>query len=644
MKQDFSKRLQKTYIIALAIIALLTIGSQYLVRRAIDSQASDSRVINIAGRQRMLSQKLAKTALILATDTTQNATRIQEFQETLGLWSRAHKGLQFGDKQMQLPSLNNDSVKTAFAKIEADYQQIADASIRLIDIYTQNNEGVNQAFVQGYLQTILAHEGSFLKQMNEIVNLYEREAQRKIENLKKIELFLLIITLITLFLEAYFIFRPAIKNIKLYIEKIQNYNEELATSEEEIRQNLEEIHAMHDSLLISQNKLKQLSLIAQNTSDCMIITDSEGFALWVNDGFYKLTGYTIEDIRDRKPGRILQGKATDPETVKRIREKLSNREVVMEDIINYDKSGRKYWTRILINPVFENGELTNFIAVQNDITERKNSQDAIEQQKKQIEALYKDVTTSINFAQKIQTAILPQKREIDEYLPQNFIIYKPKNIVSGDFYWFYATGHQFIIVAADCTGHGVPGAFMSLIGNDLLNQIVVGRQILQPSLILKELNEEIRVAFRQDKILNHVGMDLAICMIENYGQGKTNKKLWYAGAKSPLIYVRNNQIHKIDPSGVVLGVTNQKEFIFEQHQITIDSPTSFYLFSDGYHDQFGGSNNEKMKKKHFQELLFQVNQLPMEEQGKLLAEWFEDWKGNKKQTDDVMVIGFKIES
>lgn len=131
-------------------------------------------------------------------------------------------------------------------------------------------------------------------------------------------------------------------------------------------------------------------------------------------------------------------------------------------------------------------------------------------------------------------------------------------------------------------------------------------------------------------------------MIENYGYGKANKRLLYAGAKSPLVYTQKGQMHKVDASSIVLGASNQSNINFEEHEIMIDAPTSFYLFSDGYHDQFGGSQNQKMKKKHFQELLFQIHQLQMEEQGKLLTEWFEEWKGNEKQTDDVMVIGFKM--
>jgi PAS domain S-box-containing protein len=648
MQGNFTKRLQNTYIIALSLIALLSIGSQYLVRTNIESQTADSRVINVAGRQRMLSQKLTKTALILVNhrdslaDRAQYLKRLKELKETLDLWTRSHIGLQAGNVSMQLPVLENDSIKLAFEKITPSYQAMVSASNAILDSLLLVNEEMKASIFNQNLALILESEGGFLKQMNEIVSLFEREAQRKITRLKNIELALLVLTLLTLVAEAFLIFMPANRAIKSYILKVQNYNEELATSEEEIRQNLEEIHAMHENLLQSQIRLKQLSMIAENTSDCLIITDKEGRAVWVNEGFTKLTYYRLEDIEGKKPGNVLQGKDTAPQTVHRLREAIRKAEPILEEIINYDKFGNPYWTRILINPVFENDELVNFIAVQNNITERKDTQKTLEAQKKQLEVLYKDVTSSINFAKRIQKAVLPTAEEITQFLPNNFIIYKPKNIVSGDFYWFHATEQHLVIVVADCTGHGVSGAFMSLIGTDLLNQIVIGKKEVSPSKILKALNEEIKIAFKQDKILNYVGIDLAICVVENYESGKNDKKVRYAGIKSPLVYVQKNQIRKLEASSMILGSSRQENTNFDETEIVIDAPTEFYMFSDGYHDQFGGGENQKLKKKYLQELFFQIHQLDMDKQGILLNEWFETWKGQEKQTDDVLVLGFRI--
>jgi serine phosphatase RsbU (regulator of sigma subunit) len=197
-------------------------------------------------------------------------------------------------------------------------------------------------------------------------------------------------------------------------------------------------------------------------------------------------------------------------------------------------------------------------------------------------------------------------------------------------------------VVADCTGHGVSGAFMSLIGTDLLNQIVIGKKEVSPSKILKALNEEIKIAFKQDKILNYVGIDLAICVVENYKSGKNDKKVRYAGIKSPLVYVQKNQIRKLEASSMILGSSRQENTNFDETEIVIDAPTEFYMFSDGYHDQFGGGENQKLKKKYLQELFFQIHQLDMDKQGILLNEWFETWKGQEKQTDDVLVLGFRI--
>jgi serine phosphatase RsbU (regulator of sigma subunit) len=261
-----------------------------------------------------------------------------------------------------------------------------------------------------------------------------------------------------------------------------------------------------------------------------------------------------------------------------------------------------------------------------------------------------DITSSINYAQRIQYAMLPHYEEIKRVLPKSFILFKPRDIVSGDFYWFVEAnyknkdftnilGQKIIITAADCTGHGVPGALMSMIGNELLNIIVLQQKITEADQILNELHEGIRYALHQEATLNQDGMDIALCVID-----KENKLVEYAGAKNPLIYVQKNEVVQIKGDKMPIGgrqIEEKREFT--KHSIPISSPTTFYLFSDGYQDQIGGVNEKKFMIKNFRELLQQIHLNPFEEQKTILDDTFENWKGQMFQLDDVLVIGFSVE-
>ena len=274
-----------------------------------------------------------------------------------------------------------------------------------------------------------------------------------------------------------------------------------------------------------------------------------------------------------------------------------------------------------------------------------------------------NITRSINYAERIQDALLPGIEKLKRNLPESFILFKPRDIVSGDFYWFseaepsfakqnsiiekikqkgslnkLLTSKNFIISAVDCTGHGVPGAFMSMIGINLLHEIV-SRGVVEADLILNELHKEVRHALKQEHSDNKDGMDMALCVIK-----KDEKIVEFAGANNPLIYIKNNEINVIkgDRKGIG-GDQKETERLFTKHKVSIDAPTTFYIFSDGYIDQFGGKDGRKLFPKYFRQILLQIHDKPMDEQKKLLDEKFKEWKGDKyQQIDDVLVIGFKL--
>jgi serine phosphatase RsbU (regulator of sigma subunit) len=273
----------------------------------------------------------------------------------------------------------------------------------------------------------------------------------------------------------------------------------------------------------------------------------------------------------------------------------------------------------------------------NIILEKKNL--FISEQKNEIEIQQKDLTDSINYALNIQQAALKGNANLEGIVDDHFVLYKPVAIVSGDYYWFSFVDHKLVIVAADCTGHGVPGAFMSIIGMNLLNQFVKSEKMFMPDEILMRLNTAIVKTLDQEKSHNRDGMDAAICTVDFDA-----RKLYFAGAMRPMIIVNDGQIQIVKGSNASLGGSQESvERIqsFELQTFDISSPTRFYLFSDGYPDQV----NEKMKKlssKRFYDLIAQMNTMPWKEQRSHLESFFVSWMGNMEQVDDVMVLGFSL--
>ena len=259
----------------------------------------------------------------------------------------------------------------------------------------------------------------------------------------------------------------------------------------------------------------------------------------------------------------------------------------------------------------------------------------------EIEEKNKDITDSINYALRIQQAILPDLEEIKKILPESFVLFKPRDIVSGDFYWFHQIGKYIFVAAADCTGHGVPGAFMSMIGISLLNEIIIEKQIHSPSMILDELRKGIIKSLKQKNETAQAnvqdGMDIALCRIENDAL-----KLEFAGANNPVFIVRNGKIIEFSPDKMPIGTYVDTNKPFTNHTSELQKGDAIYLLSDGYADQFGGPKGKKFMYKQLQELFLSVSVLTPEEQKNKLISVFEGWRGNLEQVDDVCVIGVLI--
>jgi serine phosphatase RsbU (regulator of sigma subunit) len=251
----------------------------------------------------------------------------------------------------------------------------------------------------------------------------------------------------------------------------------------------------------------------------------------------------------------------------------------------------------------------------------------------------KDITDSITYAKRIQQAILPPEKMVQELLPDSFILYKPKDIVSGDFYWVAELGNMVMFAAVDCTGHGVPGAFMSIVGQNILSQAVNEHRLSKPDQILNFLNEEVsRNLGKDEKHQIKDGMDLALCVMS-----KTSRTLEFAGAFNPLWILRGDEIIEIKGNKFPIGSFMDGELKnFTRHEVKLEKGDQLYVFTDGYADQFGGPKQKKFKYKNIKKLLLDHRHESMERQKQILDNTLRDWKGDLEQIDDILVMGVRV--
>ncbi len=262
----------------------------------------------------------------------------------------------------------------------------------------------------------------------------------------------------------------------------------------------------------------------------------------------------------------------------------------------------------------------------------------IKQQRDQIFQQKQEITDSIQYASRIQNAVLPPDTMLSK-LQEHFILYKPRDIVSGDYYWMTLKDNKTIVVAADCTGHGVPGAFMSMLGISFMNEIVNKSDTTQANEILNQLRGDVIQSLGQTGLEGEAqdGMDLALCVIDTHLM-----KVQYSGAYNPLYIIRNGEFIEYKADKMPIGIHKEKSDSFSNHDIDIQVGDALYMFSDGYVDQFGGVKQKKFMTKNFKELLMRITKKPMKEQGEILDKTLAEWMGNVEQIDDILVMGLRI--
>ncbi|BDD10290.1 hypothetical protein FUAX_27220 [Fulvitalea axinellae] len=379
-----------------------------------------------------------------------------------------------------------------------------------------------------------------------------------------------------------------------------------------------------------RSKMQSLS---ENSPDLIARLDPEGNFFYINPTIETYTGETPNHYQKRGLNDVNL-----PEPIVNAWNALlgnvnESRGKIHEELAFPSLLGDRM-TRVNAIPEFDETEnIESVLLVSHDITEQKKIESEIKSKNKKI-------TESINYASRIQDSILPNQQHLRNALPESFVLYKAKDVVSGDFPWFVEADGEIFIAAVDCTGHGVPGALISLIGYFLLNDIVTGKKIKEPGRILDLLDDAVTKTLRQDEegAITKDGMDIALCRIN-----KATGKVQFAGAHRPLYVIRNGELEQIKGDKFPIGggkYRNQTHFT--NHEVETSKGDAIYFCSDGFPDQFGGPLDRKFGPKRLRERILAHSAEPMDAQVRLLDQEWEEWKGDGRQTDDMLLIGIRF--
>ncbi|MCK9207778.1 MAG: SpoIIE family protein phosphatase [Salinivirgaceae bacterium] len=437
-------------------------------------------------------------------------------------------------------------------------------------------------------------------------------------------------------------------------EELRAQHEELLLQKETLQSQREELRAQKELLEIKNNELGKLSLVASKTDNLIYIFNPNGELDWFNTSYSLALGLTLEEYKRGEPLNIV-----DISTNKNIRHVLNTciREklVVSYESQIVDENKLVKWYHTTLTPILDEREqIKHLIAIDTDITRLKQYEDELEQQQKdaehqknlaikrkeELEERQVEIFDSIRYAKRIQTAIMPKVKQIQRDFYDSFVLFLPKDIVSGDFYWYHRIQNKYFIAAVDCTGHGVPGAFMSIIGNYLLNSIVIHNQIFDPAEILKQLNRKIKIALKSDnRTVTSDGMDIAMVVVD-----KQEKTLEFSSALRPMYLFSGEGFVEVkgDKNPITSSISGTTITSFTKHTFEFKEGDMFYIFSDGIIDQFGGESGKKYLTKRFKQLLFEINPLSMREQKDIIKKDFDDWRGDYDQVDDILVIGIRF--
>lgn len=406
-------------------------------------------------------------------------------------------------------------------------------------------------------------------------------------------------------------------------EELSKYAEELAQQVQMLTQVKEALKEANERLEAQREQLRLLAAVAAHTDNAVVITDAEGKAIWVNRGFEKITGYTLEEVKGKVPGRLLQGPDTDPATVARIREKLRRKEPFVEEILNYSRDGRPYWIRLYITPLFDElNRLTHFMAIELDITEEK-------ERLNQLEVQLKDIQDARSYADRIFRRFLRPVEGLREVFKDAQVWNAPLQGVGGDFYFYAPQEGGMFVALGDSTGHGAAAALISVYALTSLWQ--ASRQPVESLTDLyKELLEGVTFSMGEGR----EGFELALLKYD-----QESMRVEYMGAGRPLWIFRGGQFHEV--RGIRSDVSSNTFAVPSLQAIHLEPGDRLYLFSDGVTDQLN-SEGKKFSSARLARFLQVNHYLSLSDQLALLQEALAQWRGNTSQTDDILFLALEV--
>ncbi len=402
---------------------------------------------------------------------------------------------------------------------------------------------------------------------------------------------------------------------------------------------------------IIKGEVSGFQSIFKHTNDALLLIDIvDGKIMYANNGAVNLLGYPLETLYTKTIFDLHEREqlAKSSEIIARVYEEKG---LIYTDLPFVSSNGEKIAVECSANVEEFAGKPVIFISAR-DIRERLRLQEKIRVQNAIIEQKNKDLIDSITYAKNIQHAILPSHSAMQKSFPEMFVLFVPKDIVSGDFYWYaslkttantpFAPNNSAIDVVAvvDCTGHGVPGAFMSLVGHTLLNQTINAPEVNTPADVIGYMHNALvnTLNKKKDEIVINDGMDMSVCAID-----RNNMKAIFSGANHVLYHIRNGVLNEVKGDKQAIGIQSVESFKpYTNSEIALQKGDTLYLHSDGFEDQFGGEKGKKYRSAHLRDFLVSIQAQSMEKQRELLFNEFVTWKGKNEQVDDVLIIGIRI--
>ena len=487
------------------------------------------------------------------------------------------------------------------------------------------------------------------KRVNDLEMQYKsKEQQKKIQTVQREKGIQRLIIYLLAFVVAFIVYFMIVLTGKN--RKIKKANLAMLQRNEEIEKQRSILREQAEVLEKTNQELQKLSVVASRTDNSVVVANANGDIEWVNEGFGRMLGIDFEEFEKRYSSNFYKA-SLHPNIREAVDEAVRKREAITYSTYTVTRKGREIWIHTTLTPILdEDGKLQKIIAIDADVTRIKTAE-------QELTVKQQELTDSITYAHHIQLSMLPPVQLMAQWLKEHFVLYRPKDIVSGDFYWCMRKRNTTYLAIADCTGHGIPGAFMSILGITLLNEIIssLGEddRNTDAAMILNTLRSNVKSALRQgsehgDHGVTLDGMDIGFCILRDHervidyaGAYHSLFQITYAGGEPRLVSYEGNKMP--------LGVYPNDHLLFTNHRVSYTEKDTFYLFTDGYIHQWGGSSGKKFNRKRFRETLIGLAGKPLEEQYALLESTLNEWiqgsniPGQKEfQVDDILVVGFRL--